>query len=95
MCGTFFCSELMNVWPTSPTPGDSSRPRAKSTSASGHAADAVGIGVAVGKGASAGTMRKPTASNAAPTKPAARFTVLDLPPDCGLGPIGANFMSGY
>jgi hypothetical protein len=58
-------------------------------------ATAVGIGVAVGKGASAGAMRKPTASNAAPTKSAARFTALDLPPGCDLGPIGANFMSGY
>ena len=50
---------------------------------------ALPMGVAVGKGASAGAMRKPTASNAAPTTPTTRFTALDLPPGRHLRPIGA------
>ena len=58
-------------------------------------ADAAGMGVAVGKGVSAGAVRKPTVSNAAPTKATTRFTALDLPPGRHLRPIGANFMSGY
>jgi hypothetical protein len=52
-------------------------------------ADAAGMGVAAGKGASAGAMREPTASNAAPTKQTTRFTALDLPPGRHLRPIGA------
>src|ERR1700690_1091371 len=50
---------------------------------------ALPMGVAAGKGASAGAMREPTASNAAPTTPATPFTALDLPPGRHLRPIGA------
>src|ERR1700730_17154132 len=77
MCGTFLCSELMKAWPTAPTPGASSRPRAKSTSASGQAADALGRDVS-GRGASAGAVSKPVASNAAAVKPANRRATRDL-----------------
>ena len=36
-------SALMNALPRMPTPGDSIRPRAKTTSTAGHAADADGV----------------------------------------------------
>src|SRR3954454_1382336 len=39
---TFFRSALMNAFPSTPTPGDCSRPRAKITSTCGQAADADG-----------------------------------------------------
>ena len=56
-------SELTNASPTKPTPGGSSRPRAKTTSAPGHAADATGI--ARRKGTAAGAITNAAASNAA------------------------------
>src|SRR3984957_10546616 len=77
MCGTFLCSELMKAWPTAPTPGASSRPRAKSTSASGQAADAFAM-VVVASGASAGAVSRPAASNAAAMKPANRRATRDI-----------------
>src|SRR6185312_2516319 len=58
-------SELTSASPTAPTPGGSSRPRAKTTSASGHAADAVGISAAVEKGVVAGAITNAAASEAA------------------------------
>src|SRR6185312_4385021 len=57
-------SELTNASPTAPTPGGSSRPRAKTTSASGHAVDAVGISEAVEKGDAAGRNKNAAASAA-------------------------------
>ncbi len=94
MCGTFLCSELMKAWPTAPTPGASSRPRAKSTSASGQAADAFAM-VVVASGASAGAASKPEASNAAAVKPANRRATRDLRRTraCEGGTIGASRMS--
>src|SRR3954447_6853898 len=55
-------SELTSASPTAPTPGGSSRPRAKTTSASGHAADAAGIIAAVEKGIAAGAITNTVAS---------------------------------
>src|SRR5215218_8591693 len=55
-------SELTSASPTAPTPGGSCRPRAKTTSASGHAADAEGISAVVGKGVAAGAIRTVAAS---------------------------------
>jgi hypothetical protein len=40
----------MKAWPTAPMPGASSRPRAKSTSASGQAADAFAMVVVARRG---------------------------------------------
>src|SRR3954453_1702309 len=57
-------SEATSASPTAPTPGGSCRPRAKTTSASGHAADADGIRVADEKGTAAGTITN-NASSAA------------------------------
>src|SRR5215217_9612371 len=55
-------SELTSASPTAPTPGGSCRPRAKTTSASGHAADADGISAAVEKGVAAGVITNAAAS---------------------------------
>ena len=74
-------SELTNASPTRPTPGGSSRPRAKTTSAPGHAADADGISAAVRKGASAGAITNTAASDAAAAKPNELFAGCDLSPD--------------
>ena len=71
MCGTLFRSAVMKDWPIRPTPGGSSRPRAKSTSASGQAAEATGSGV-VEKGITAGALSKPPETNAATAKRARR-----------------------
>ncbi len=53
----------MKAWPTAPTPGASSRPRAKSTSASGQAAEATGS-VVVRAGSKDGALSKPAANKA-------------------------------
>src|SRR3569623_78166 len=55
-------SELTSASPTAPTPGGSCRPRAKTTSASGHAADADGISAAIEKGVAAGAITQAAAS---------------------------------
>ena len=74
MC-TLERSELTSASPIRPTPGGSSRPRAKTTSAPGHAADAAGISAAVRKGASAGAITSTAASNGAAAK---RNRLIDL-----------------
>src|SRR3954452_24187367 len=63
--GTLERSELTSASPTAPTPGGSCRPRAKTTSASGHAAEADGISVADEKGIAAGAITNTAASAAA------------------------------
>src|SRR4051812_2672931 len=57
--------EATSASPTAPTPGGSCRPRAKTTSASGHAADAAEISVVVEKGIAAGAITNTAASAAA------------------------------
>src|SRR3954463_14631046 len=57
-------SEATSASPTAPTPGGSCRPRAKTTSASGHAADAAEISVDK-KGIAAGATTNTAASTAA------------------------------
>jgi hypothetical protein len=88
-------SELTNASPTKPTPGGSSRPRAKTTSAPGHAADATGI--AAGKGAAAGAITNAVASNAAAPGPDKRFAAFDLLPEfsCGGKPTGRRVITRY
>ena len=71
MC-TLDRSELTSASPTRPRPGGSSRPRAKTTSAPGHAADADGAGVITTAAAS---------DAVAATKPAKRFARCDVLPD--------------
>src|SRR5215210_239913 len=58
-------SEATSASPTAPTPGGSCRPRAKTTSASGHAADAAGVSVLAEKGIAAGAITNTAASAAA------------------------------
>src|SRR3954451_20258908 len=65
-------SELTSASPTAPTPGGSSRPRAKTTSASGHAADTAGISAAVEKGIAAGAITNAAASAVAAARPGTR-----------------------
>jgi hypothetical protein len=77
----------MKACPTSPTPRVSSRPQAKSTSTSGHAADALGSIPAAGTGASAWAINSPVASNPATGKPAIRFAGFDLLRSLSRGPI--------
>jgi hypothetical protein len=75
----------MKALPRTPAPGDSCRPRANTTSASGHAADAVGISVEAGVGVVAGASRNTVAS-----KPAtANLTAIDW----GDGLIERSFMA--
>src|SRR5580698_6186290 len=69
----------MKAWPTAPTPGASSRPRAKSISASGQAADAFAM-VVVASGASAGAASRPMASNPAAVRPANQRGTRDVGP---------------
>src|SRR6476660_7553690 len=61
-------SALMNAFPRTPTPGDSSRPRAKTTSTAGQAADAdgtaPGAGTAVGAISPAAARTTAAATNA-------------------------------
>jgi hypothetical protein len=64
-------NELTNASPTRPTPGGSSRPRAKTTSAPGQAADADG----------AGAITNAAATDAAAANPARRFAGCDLLPN--------------
>jgi hypothetical protein len=72
-----------------PAPGDSMRPRANTTSTSGHAADAVGISVDAGVSAVAGAIKDAVASSPAAATRANRRAAADsiIGAACGDGSI--------
>src|SRR5215208_326152 len=65
-------SALMNALPSTPTPGDSTRPRAKTTSTAGQAANAEGT--TPGTGTAAGVIRPAAARRNAPASNEPRRT---------------------